>query len=399
MGNVASSVISKLNLIGRKSLCDIEIKMENQQSLFDSAFESFDGNEENGKASEGQIHSGILSKANLIVNYIPQSLSQDEVRNMFNAIGPVKNCKLVRDHASGISLGYAFLEYYNPEDAQRAILKLDKCRIQSKTLRVSYSRPSSSDIKNANLYIAGLPPTVDEDKLSILFNPFGQIITHKVLYNPDGSSRGVGFVRFDKRSEAQAAIDAMNGKSLDGATVPLSVKFAIPPAVKNLNQALGVNIAQNPVAAAAMMAAGGGRNQNVRFSPMASGSGNNPQGVVGMMAAAAAAQQSLQTPIQNALSGPLDQTGRSMGPWCVYVYGLQPTASEVTLYQLFAPFGAILSVRLMRDLTKSEQHCKGYGFVNFLNYADAHKAVMQMNNFLYEEKFLQVSFKSSRNQK
>ena len=383
--------------------------MENQQNLFDSAFESFDASEENGKGNDNQNHSGILSKANLIVNYIPQSLTQDEIRNMFDAIGPVKNCKLVRDHASGISLGYAFLEYYDPEDAQRAILKLDKCRIQSKTLRVSYSRPSSSDIKNANLYIAGLPPTVDEDKLSILFNPFGQIITHKVLYNPDGSSRGVGFVRFDKRSEAQAAIDAMNGKSLDGATVPLSVKFAIPPAVKNLNQSIGVNIAQNPVAAAALAAAGdynkpssfgAGRSQSVRFSPMASSSGNNnPAGVVGMMAAAAAAQQSLQTPVQNALSGPLDQTGRSMGPWCVYVYGLQPTASEITLYQLFAPFGAILSVRLMRDLTKSEQPCKGYGFVNFVNNTDAHRAVMQMNNFLYEEKYLQVSFKSSKNQK
>lgn len=366
------------------------------QNMFD--FEPYDTNEEDGKGNENQSHSGILSKANLIVNYIPQSLSQDEIRNMFSAIGPVKNCKLVRDHASGISLGYAFLEYYNPEDAQRAILKLDKCRIQSKTLRVSYSRPSSSDIKNANLYIAGLPPTVDEDKLSILFDPFGQIITHKVLYNSDGSSRGVGFVRFDKRSEAQAAIDAMNGKSLDGATVPLSVKFAIPPAVKNLNQAIGANIAQNPAAVAAMAAVGAGRNQSVRFSPMAGG-GNNPQGVVGMMAAAAAAQQSLQTPVQNALAGPLDQTSRSLGPWCVYVYGLQPTATEATLYQLFAPFGAILSVRLMRDLTKSEQPCKGYGFVNFLNNTDAHRAVMQMNNFLYEEKYLQVSFKSGKSQK
>ena len=371
------------------------VKMENQ--LFDSAFESFDSNNENGKSGENLNSSGVLNKANLIVNYIPQSLSQDEIRNMFSAIGPVKNCKLVRDHGTGISLGYAFLEYYNPEDAQRAILKLDKCRIQNKTLRVSYSRPSSSDIKNANLYVAGLPPTVDEDKLSILFNQFGQIITHKVLYNSDGSSRGIGFVRFDKRSEAQAAIDAMNGKSLDGGSVPLTVKFAIPPAVKNLNQTLvAANLGQNSTALASAVAASTGRNQNVRFSPMAS---NSSQGVVGIMAAAAAAQQSLQNPVQNALAGPLDQTGRSMGPWCVYVYGLQPTASEATLYQLFAPFGAILSVRLMRDLTKSEQPCKGYGFVNFLTSTDAHRAVMQMNNFLFEEKYLQVSFKSSKGQK
>ena len=365
-------------------------KMENQ--LFDQAFDSFEQNEDGGKAQESHNHSGGLNKANLIVNYIPQSLSQDEVRNMFAAIGQVKNCKLVRDHATGISLGYAFLEYFNPEDAQRAILKLDKCHIQNKTLRVSYSRPSSSDIKNANLYISGLPPTVDEDKLSILFNPFGQIITHKVLYNSDGSSRGIGFVRYDKRNEAQDAIDAMNGKSLDGGSVPLTVKFAIPPAVKNVNQPLiGMNIAQNAAGAAASAAI----RPSVRFSPMAA---NSSSDVVGMMAAAAA-QSLQQTPVQNALAGPIDQTGRSMGPWCVYVYGLQPTATETTLYQLFAPFGAILSVRLMRDLTKAEQPCKGYGFINFVHSMDAHRAVMQMNNFLYEEKYLQVSFKSSQNKK
>ncbi len=356
--------------------------------MFDQSFDSF------GSPSS-ENHSGGPNKTNLIVNYIPQSLTQDEIRNMFGAIGHIKNCKLVRDHATGISLGYAFLEYGSPEDAQKAILKLDKCRIQNKTMRVSYSRPSSSDIKNANLYVAGLPLSLDEDKLSILFNPFGQIITHKVLYNSDGTSRGIGFVRYDKRSEAQAAINAMNGKSLDGSSVPLTVKYAIPPAVKNVNQPLlGMLGAASTVAAATPA----NRNANVRFNPMAAA--NNPNGVVGMMAAAAAAQHSIPPPVQTPIaSTPLDQTGRSLGPWCIYVYGLQPTATETTLYQLFAPFGAILSVRLMRDLTKTEQPCKGYGFVNFLSSTDAHRAVMQMNNFLFEEKCLQVSFKSSRGMK
>lgn len=357
--------------------------------LFADTFKVFNNEEsEPDRGMESANQSGGPNKTNLIVNYIPQDLSQEEINNMFSAIGPIKNCKLVKDHGSGISLGYAFLEYANPADAQRAILKLDKCRIKNKTIRVSYSRPSSSDIKNANLYVSGLPPTVDEDKLSILFNTFGQIITHKVLYNADGTSRGIGFVRYDKRSEAQAAIDSMNGKSLDGGSAALTVKYAIPPAVKNVNQTLmGMIGGGNPVPAASQ------RNQNLRFNPMAA---SNPTGVVSMMAAAAAQQAAIQAPMQNSLTGPLDQAARSGGPWCIYVYGLQPNAAEINLYQLFAPFGAILSVRLMRDLTKPEQPCKGYGFVNFMNSTDAHRAVMQMNNFLYEEKCLQVSFKSSK---
>eukprot|EP00794_Sanderia_malayensis_P008220 gene8220-9098_t len=315
---------------------------------------------------------------------------------MFSAIGPVKNCKLVRDHASSISLGYAFLEYATAEDAQKAILKLDKCQIEDKTMRVSYSRPSSSDIKNANLYIAGLPSAVDEDKLSILFSTFGQIITHKVLYNSDGASRGVGFVRYDKRSGAQSAINTMNGKLLDGASAPLTVKYAIPPAVKNVNQPILGMLANptNPVNSSS-------RNQNVRFNPLTATVNSSTAGVASMMAAAAAAQQqvqqTIQTPVHNALAvTTLDQTSPATGPCCIYVYGLQPTATETTLYQLFAPFGAILSVRLIRDLTKPEQPCKGYGFVNFVNNTDAHRAVMQMNNFLFEEKYLQVSFKNAK---
>merc|ERR1711962_1450152 len=42
----------------------------------------------------------------------------------------------------------------------------------------------------------------------------------------------------------------------------------------------------------------------------------------------------------------------------VYVYGLQPTHDELTLYKLFAPFGAVINVKLIRDLTKEERPCK-----------------------------------------
>ena len=328
-------------------------------------------------------------KTNLIINYLPQHLTQDDIRTMFSSVGPVKNCKLVRDHTSGVSLGYAFIEYFSGEDAQKAIVKLDKLRLENKTIRVSYSRPSSSDIKNANLYVAGLPSSVDEDKLAALFRPFGAIITHKVLFNEDGTSRGVGFVRFDKREESQKAIDSMNGKTLEGGSAPLTVKYAIPPQVKNLNNQIKTLL-------------GATQQASLRFNPMMRPGAVPGQVPTAAAVAAAAAAMAPQNPVAAApnlgvmggLQGPIDQTSRAVGPWCIYVYGLQPTAAEYTLYQLFSPFGAILSVRVMRDLTKPDQPCKGFGFVNFANYHDAHKAVMQLNNFMYDGKTLQVSFKT-----
>ena len=41
------------------------------------------------------------SKTNLIVNYLPQTMSQDEIRSLFASIGELESCKLIRDKPTG----------------------------------------------------------------------------------------------------------------------------------------------------------------------------------------------------------------------------------------------------------------------------------------------------------
>lgn len=41
------------------------------------------------------------SKTNLIVNYLPQNMSQDELRSLFSSIGEVESAKLIRDKVAG----------------------------------------------------------------------------------------------------------------------------------------------------------------------------------------------------------------------------------------------------------------------------------------------------------
>lgn len=45
-----------------------------------------------------------------------------------------------------------------------------------------------------------------------------------------GISKGVGFVRFDRKSEAEEAIEKLNGTIPTGCTEPITVKFANNPA-------------------------------------------------------------------------------------------------------------------------------------------------------------------------
>lgn len=49
------------------------------------------------------------------------------------------------------------------------------------------------------------------------------------LFLSTGLSRGVAFIRFDKRAEAEDAIKDLNGQKPPGATEPITVKFAANP--------------------------------------------------------------------------------------------------------------------------------------------------------------------------
>lgn len=41
------------------------------------------------------------ARTNLIVNYLPQSMSQDELRSLFSSVGEVESAKLIRDKVAG----------------------------------------------------------------------------------------------------------------------------------------------------------------------------------------------------------------------------------------------------------------------------------------------------------
>ncbi|XP_046441766.1 ELAV-like protein 1-B isoform X50 [Daphnia pulex] len=340
------------------------------------------------------------SKTNLIVNYLPQTMTQEEIRSLFASIGEVESCKLIRDKiTAGQSLGYGFVNYHRAEDAEKAINTLNGLRLQNKTIKVSFARPSSENIKGANLYVSGIPKTMCQSELETLFAPFGRIITSRILCDSitaAGLSKGVGFIRFDTRGEAERAIEKLNGTVPQGATEPITVKFANNPS--NSTKGLAPLAAYLPEfssgAAAAAAAALGvrrfggpihptGRLRYIplsplaRFSPLAGDILASPL-LPGAAAAAAAA----------AAGAAIPGTG-----WCIFVYNLAPDTEESVLWQLFGPFGAVQSVKVIRDLQTNK--CKGFGFVTMTNYDEALVAIQSLNGYTLGNRVLQVSFKTA----
>jgi hypothetical protein len=67
------------------------------------------------------------------------------------------------------------------------------------------------------LYVGNLAYSVRDNDLEQAFGEFGSIVSAKVMMERDtGRSKGFGFVEMGSDAEALAAIEAMNGHSLQG---------------------------------------------------------------------------------------------------------------------------------------------------------------------------------------
>ncbi len=74
------------------------------------------------------------------------------------------------------------------------------------------------------LYVGKLSYGTTDDKLRELFEQYGAVESAQVIKDRDsGMSKGFAFVEMTKPEEAQAAINALDGKEFDGRTLVVSV--------------------------------------------------------------------------------------------------------------------------------------------------------------------------------
>jgi RNA recognition motif-containing protein len=78
------------------------------------------------------------------------------------------------------------------------------------------------DVGN-RLYVGNLAYSVTDDSLQRAFSAHGSVTSAKVMMDRDsGRSKGFGFVEMATDEEAQAAIRAMNGASIDGRSLTVN---------------------------------------------------------------------------------------------------------------------------------------------------------------------------------
>ncbi|CAM9373666.1 unnamed protein product, partial [Phaeothamnion confervicola] len=148
-------------------------------------------------------------------------------QTLFEAHGEVQHVKVVLDRTTGKSMGYGFVKFAADEGAATAVTATNGMVIGQKRIKVSIARPSSKDIKRSKLYVTNLPHGFGKDEVTQLFARYGTIIECRTLCDKKtGASRCTAFVQFDRRCEAQQALQSLNGAQLAGTKRPLLVKFA-----------------------------------------------------------------------------------------------------------------------------------------------------------------------------
>lgn len=77
---------------------------------------------------------------------------------------------------------------------------------------------------NKKLFVGNLPWSVNNDSLRDLFSQVGEVVEAMVITDRmSGRSKGFGFVTFATEEAAQAAVQQMNEKEIEGRKIIVNV--------------------------------------------------------------------------------------------------------------------------------------------------------------------------------
>ncbi|PON67170.1 Polyadenylate binding protein [Trema orientale] len=178
---------------------------------------------------------------NVYVKNFSELTSEDELKKIFGEYGTITSVVVMRD-GEGKSKGFGFVNFEDPDDAARSVEALNGKKFDDKEWYVGKAQKKAEremelkgrfeqtvketvdKYEGLNLYVKNLDDSITDDKLKELFSEFGTITSCKVMRDPNGVSRGSGFVAFSTAEEASRALVEMNGKMI--VSKPLYVALA-----------------------------------------------------------------------------------------------------------------------------------------------------------------------------
>lgn len=357
--------------------------------------------------------------ASLYVGDLHPDVTEAMLFEKFSTAGPVLSIRVCRDMITRRSLGYAYVNFQQPADAERALDTMNFDSIKGRPIRIMWSQRDPSLRKSGvgNIFIKNLDKSIDNKALYDTFSAFGSILSCKIAMDETGSSKGYGFVHFETEEAAKSAIEKVNGMLLNGKKVFVGrfmsrrermevlgdkAKKFTNVYIKNFGEGLSDDQLKDMfetyggVISAKVMTADDGKSKGfgfVSFEDHDAASravddlnGKDMEGrevYVGRAQKKAERQAELKDKFERIK---LERINRYQGV-NLYVKNLDDNIDDERLRKEFSQFGTITSARVMTEGGRS----KGFGFVCFSSPEEATKAVTEMNGRIVVSKPLYVA--------
>ncbi|CAN0922240.1 Polyadenylate-binding protein RBP47C [Linum grandiflorum] len=191
--------------------------------------------------STGDKRSDNAPDLSIFVGDLAADVTDNLLQETFASRYPsVKAAKVVFDANTGRSKGYGFVRFGEDSERTQAMTEMYGVYCSTRPMRIGPATPrkssgyqqqggyasngssipihqSDSDSTNTTIFVGGLDLNVTDDDLKQTFSNHGEIVSVKI---PVG--KGCGFVQFADRSNAEEALQKLNGTIIGKQTVRLS---------------------------------------------------------------------------------------------------------------------------------------------------------------------------------
>lgn len=363
--------------------------------------------------------------ASLYVGELDPTVTEAMLFEIFNMIGPVASIRVCRDAVTRRSLGYAYVNYLNTSDGERALEQLNYSLIKNRACRIMWSQrdPALRKTGQGNIFIKNLDEQIDNKALHDTFAAFGNVLSCKVATDEHGRSKGYGFVHYETAEAADGAIKAVNGMLLNDKKVYVGHHISRKERQSKLDEMkaqftnlyvknLDPEVPQEEfeklfgqfgvVTSAIIQVDEDGKSKGFGFvnyenheeaakavEALHDVELNGRKLFVSRAQKKAEREEELRKSYEQAK---MEKLSKYQGV-NLYIKNLEDDVDDEKLRTEFEPFGAITSCKVMRD---EKGTSKGFGFVCFSSPDEATKAVAEMNNKMIGSKPLYVSLAQRR---